>query len=718
MLDKGPEPTKTHVRLNSSRHADAFLGKSSNASAGNEVFPSRLTLNIDFADLELHQQGGLGIVCKAIDNKLNRTVAIKLMRERWADDPASIQQFAIEAEITSRLDHPGVVPVFVAGTSDDGKPFYAMRFIEGRDLAEEVDRFYEKPNPTFDSVDFRDLLQKLISVCKTIAYAHNRGIVHRDIKPQNIRVGRFGETIVLDWGLATVVDRSENFRDSGEATMILRSDTSNSSSSSSGVGTPSYMSPEQLSGLAATPASDIYSLGATLYKIVTGHSVVDDLPGPNTREALIEGRWKKPIEHQPSLPKQLSAIVERSMAHRPMDRYATAMELASDLECYLANAAVSCYTETPAEKLSRFIRKHQNWVRHAAVGLITLAVLSIGTAVYTTQLASSREQKRIEAEEQRAQASTAKEQANQSKRSSQLLSAKLAARSLAAEIELRGAILREEAASPTLRKLVADLNASPESPKERESLSNWLRDRYLARVTEALPTSSWCVYSQEGIQLARVAPRDSGDPNASLGKSYRHRDYFHAQGKDFAEGSPEALAATPHSFDVHVGAIFLSTNTKRLSVAFTVPIYAEEVDSLSRHTIGLLFASVQLNRCDILPNSILVDLRTDRLSGEERNGLVLRHPDVDEIEALAPNFPRLSPESVETIRRVKRSTALRDTLTQNSETGFVEYVDPVTNKATTAAVEQVFLANQEDHGEVGWVVLLRDPDSNEKSIAP
>lgn len=679
--------------------------------------PELLESRIEFTELELHETGGLGIVCKAVDKNLNRTVAIKLIRDKGAADTIAAQQFAVEAEITSRLDHPGVVPVFVAGTSVEGKPFYVMRFIEGNDLAEVVDQFYQQANPTFDGLAFREMLQQFVSVCKTIAYAHNRGIIHRDIKPQNIRVGRFGETVVLDWGLATVIARSDQFRDSGESTLILSSGNSQSSSSS-GAGTPAYMSPEQLSGLAATPASDIYSLGATLYKIITGHSVVDDLPGPNTRESLIEGRWKKPRERQPSLPKSLAAICEKCLAHRPNDRYPTAMSLAEDIERFLANLAVSCYEETPAEKLGRFVRKHQQWVRHAAAGLVILAVCSVVTAVYMLQLANNNEQRRAEAESQRAEAARAQLDATRSKRESLLLAARLAARSIASEIELRGAILREEAASPTLKKLVAALNADPQASEEREQLNQWLRDRYLARVTAALPTSSWCVYSMDGTQIARVAPRDSGDSNLSLGKNFRHRDYFHANGEDFEESSSEAASARPHSFEVHVSANFLSSNTKRLSTAFTVPIYTEEADGLAHTPIGILFASVQLNRMDLLPNSILVDTRTDHLSGDAMAGLILRHPDIGEMEKNAPNYARLPADTLQQIRSMKMTFGDRSSDISAIDTGFLEYIDPITQKPTVAAVESVVLANQEEHRDVGWIVLLRDASAVETPPTP
>ncbi len=673
-----------------------------------EPVPATFALSANLTDIRFYRAGGLGVICKAKDENLHRQVAIKLIRKRFANDPQALQQFAIEAEITSRLDHPGVVPVLAAEIKGNVQAAYAMRFIEGHDLNEEVDNFYQQPDHAFDSVEFRDLLQKFISVCKTIAYAHNRGIVHRDIKPQNIRVGKFGETVVLDWGLAVIVDRSDEFKQSGEATMLLASGANSSLSSSSGVGTPAYMSPEQLSGLSATPASDIYSLGATLYKIATGHSIVDGLSEMNIREALIDGRWKRIAERQPSLPKQLAAICEKALSFSPADRYSTAIAMSDDIERFLAGAAVLCYEESPAEKVSRLMRKHQQWLRHAAVGLIALVIASVCVAVYTFQLANNREQQRQVAETERNAASLAKTDAMEAKQQAQLLSAQLAAKSIATEIELRGSILREEASNPRVQQLVSELNADPKNDVALGQLNNWLRDRYLDRVTEALPTSSWAIYNAAGIQLARVAPRNGGDSSVTLGKSYRHRDYFHALGHDFQPESVEASAAKPHAFDLHVSAMFISTNTKRLSVAFTVPVFEAREDQRRGEPIGIFFASVQLNRLDLLPNSLLIDTRSDFMAGDERGGLVLRHPDLEDIEGLAPNYLRVSPEALADILKVKPSGPLHDMKAEKNAAGLIEIEDPLSHKAMHTAVEPVFLSNQDSHTDTGWVIVLRD----------
>lgn len=666
------------------------------------------TASTRYVSIRSHRQGGLGLVCRANDSQLNREVAVKFIQAKFVDDPVAVKQFEIEAEITGRLEHPGVAPVYTKGTTESGIPFYAMRFVEGRDFNEEIDAFYQRVNSAYDSVEFSRLLQTFISVCKTVAYAHSRGIVHRDLKPQNIRVGRFDETIVLDWGLAASVDRSEVHRMGDESTMILSNNSPTNQSSRSG-GTPAYMSPEQLSGLVATPASDIYSLGATLYRLLTGISTTEAVTGANVRESLIEGRVNSPCERQPRLPKQLQAICQKAMAIQPASRYTTAMELASDIEQFLAGSSVSCYTETPYEKCGRWIHHNQIWARHLAFGLVTIAIASIGAAAFTTQLASSRNIQRLEAEDQRNAAALSREEALQAKRKSLALSALLGARSIAAEIELRGAILREEVSSARLRKLVSQLNADPSDDEIRSSLNSWIRDRYLARVTESLPTSSWSLQGIDGTQFARVAPREPESSAQSIGKNFRHRDYFHALGQDLDPASPDAASAKPHRHDVHVSAVFVGSITKRLSVSFSTPIYSEPTERNESDIIGLLSSTVLLDKLDLLPGSILVDIRENTIEGQPIEGLVLRHEEFEHDLALIKSPQQLIPDDRKRLMTWLRthSPQLSD-LKSRSSADLISITDPVTGEKIDMAAASVVFANQPEHNQVGWVILIRE----------
>ena len=164
-----------------------------------------------FRVLRPHAQGGLGAVFVARDEELHREVALKQILDRHADDPHSRARFLVEAEITGKLEHPGVIPVYGLGHDPSGRPFYAMRLVKGESLKEAVARFHRAGGPGRDprerALALRRLLGRFIAVCNTIAYAHSRGVIHRDLKPGNVLLGPFGETLVIDWGLAKVVGR-------------------------------------------------------------------------------------------------------------------------------------------------------------------------------------------------------------------------------------------------------------------------------------------------------------------------------------------------------------------------------------------------------------------------------------------------------------------------------------------------------------------------------
>ena len=300
--------------------------------------------NERFRIVRPHAQGGLGEVFLALDPELDRQVALKAMRGDHAFDPVSQARFLLEAKVTGRLEHPGIVPVYGLGQYADGRPFYAMRFIEGETLEQAIERFHGPEGTSREPVDreiaFRRLLRSLIDACNAVAYAHSRGVVHRDLKPENIMLGRFGETLVVDWGIAkSFAEPGDEAADGGSVDPLGGSDDSALTRPGSAIGTPQYMSPEQAAGEQdrVGPASDVYSLGATLYCLLVGHG-----PFPSGRVADVLPRVRRGIFPAPrrlrrSIDPVLEAICLKAMAILPEDRHATPMVLAEGIEAWMAD---------------------------------------------------------------------------------------------------------------------------------------------------------------------------------------------------------------------------------------------------------------------------------------------------------------------------------------------------------------------------------------------
>jgi serine/threonine-protein kinase len=271
--------------VSAARHEDAALGATSDYSAGTPT-----SSGLRFRVLRPHAKGGLGEVFVARDEELHREVALKKIQTPHADDPQSRSRFLLEAEVTGGLEHPGVVPVYGLGTYPDGRPFYAMRFVKGESLKDAIQHFHAADVPGRDpserTLALRQLLGRFVAVCYAMAYAHSRGILHRDLKPANVMLGPFGETLVVDWGLAKVVGHLAGGDEQVEGTLRPPSaDGSAPTQMGSAVGTPAFMSPEQAAGQVdlLAPASDVYSLGTMLYCLLTGKAPFE---GREVGEAL------------------------------------------------------------------------------------------------------------------------------------------------------------------------------------------------------------------------------------------------------------------------------------------------------------------------------------------------------------------------------------------------------------------------------------------------
>lgn len=288
-------------------------------------------------------RGGMGSVWEAEDPGLGRSVALKVLDlpDVSGDLSARLRR---EARVLARLEHPGVVPVHDVGTLPDGRPWYAMKLVRGERLDEAAARLPTLP----------ERLRLFLRVCEPVAFAHARGVVHRDLKPSNVMVGPFGEVLVLDWGIARVLEEETSGGRSarpGAAADEPRKplDAAPGTAAGTVLGTPGYMAPEQARGDAGVDArADVYALGVLLR----------GLAGPEALRA-----------------RRLAAIVARATAERPAERYDGVPALAADVARFLDGEPVAAYRERPWERAARFV------FRHRVALLLLLAYLAARAAV-------------------------------------------------------------------------------------------------------------------------------------------------------------------------------------------------------------------------------------------------------------------------------------------------------------------------------------------------
>ncbi|TWT36991.1 Serine/threonine-protein kinase PknD [Posidoniimonas corsicana] len=653
-----------------------------------------LSAETQLDELRLLAKGGLGIVFAAEDQQLGRRVAVKFLQEDHAHDPLSRRQFLLEAEVTSRLEHPGVAPVYCAGAVEDGRPFYAMRLIEGQTLDQAIDAFHQAhPNGMYDeqSSELRTLLQRFITVCKTIAYAHNRGILHRDIKPSNVMLGRYGETLVVDWGLAMAVGREAEFKLADERTLLPQV-TSDSASSDSMAGTPAYMSPEQMSGATTLqPASDIYSLGATLYRLLTDHHPIEASDLADLRQRAIRGDIPKPTRHAPALSKPLEAVCMKALATEPADRYRTALRLAEDLEHHLADEPVSAYRESFSYVAARWVKRHLRVVQTAAAALVTLLLL---TTLFSAW-----------------QSSTA-QRANAARREGLVSRATLAAGALASELDRRLLVLEGAARDQRLIDAVRAARAAPEDREKWAVVNTWLinqRDYW----TEQRRLKSYCWFvalnDGRGTQIAR-APQieaSTGEPYKSLGRSYARREYFHGQGPIYQADETDGIQPTSRPL---ITAPFQGTNLEPV-LAFSTPIHDPSSADGEPAVIGVLGMAVEVFDITNLDAKLgdgqaltIAHTRLDFFDKEQtRRGLVMQHNYFHrEDHAFAPYW--LGEEVLDHIGATKGEPLL-----MADYHDCLAAVDPALTGSWLAAAGPVLLPSRDDATrDSGWCVIVQE----------
>ena len=342
--------------------------------------------------LRVHQRGGMGRILVAYDQYLKREVAIKELHQDIAEDEGIVRRFIGEAEITAQLEHPGVVPIHRLVQGNDGLPYYTMKMVRGETLQEAIKAYHRSP----EKQELLNLVRRLVSVSKTMAFAHSKGVIHRDLKPANVMLGEHGETLVMDWGLAkpygqavdeayvSIIHRTKQPRP--ELTMV-----------GSIVGTPAFMSPEQANAedKVVGPLSDVFSLGTVLYYLLAGQTA---FAGRSTQDVLSKVRACNPIppsQIKPNVPPDLETICLKAMEKLPKNRYQGASEFAEDLCRWLDNEPILAGENTFLSKIRRRLLRY----RISFFGIISVLLLSLlfsGIGVWMLERARSAAEKDAE----------------------------------------------------------------------------------------------------------------------------------------------------------------------------------------------------------------------------------------------------------------------------------------------------------------------------------
>ena len=345
-----------------------------------------------YRDLGVIAEGGMGVVHRVWDGDMQRTVAMKIARGPRVESGSavpplsrrSLARFLKEAQVAGRLDHPGVVPIHERGVDDSGRAFFTMQLVEGSELGE----IFALARRKEEGWSLTRALGVLMRVCETMAFVHDRGVIHRDLKPANVLVGRFGETYVVDWGLAKAIDEDgapwpDDLAES-ESALVTAPGTV--------IGTPSYMAPEQADAGTGQvgPRSDGYAIGAMLYELLAGRPPYGG-DRSSTREVLAALRAGPPTQLGSlarSCPRELAAICEKAMARDPKDRYATCLEMNEDLNAFLDRRVVAAYRTGPLVELSKWVAR--NKLTAGAVGLTITTVLGGAISIGVTEARARR----------------------------------------------------------------------------------------------------------------------------------------------------------------------------------------------------------------------------------------------------------------------------------------------------------------------------------------
>jgi serine/threonine protein kinase len=357
---------------------------------------------------EVVARGGMGEVYQASDLNIQRTVALKVMRDGTEADHQHVMRFIREAQLTGQLEHPNIVPIHELGLDERGRAFYSMKFVQGVTLYNVLQNIGQGDTETIARYSLGNLLTIFQKVCDAVAFAHSRGVVHRDLKPENVMIGSFGEVLVMDWGLAKLLPEALVSHDAaasvpgevdGGPRQVLRT------LAGKVMGTPSFMAPEQAEGRVheIDTRTDIYSLGAILYNILTLHAPAEGNEVDEVLRKVRSGNIASPLSHNPpprkfwqraqgatpvlphcpgnQVPESLAAVAMKALSHRRSDRYQTVAELQKDIDAYQGGFAPAAEKAGVWKLVKLTVRRRKTEFMALVIAVAVIFALTVAAMV-------------------------------------------------------------------------------------------------------------------------------------------------------------------------------------------------------------------------------------------------------------------------------------------------------------------------------------------------
>lgn len=565
---------KTHVQSLASAGETRSQGTSPVAS-GIADLPPRLGQYRVVRELG---RGGMGRVLEAVDEPLGRQVAVKVLLVPATEKDVRRQRFIEEARIAGGLEHPGIAPIYNLGRAADGAAFFSMKLVTGRNLNDILNERQQGDRALLREYTLARLLSVFERIVETIAYAHSRGILHRDLKPPNVMVGAHGEVWVLDWGLAKVLAHNEPEDDAGAAmagdSPPLPDQGQGLTAHGALLGTPQYMAPEQARSQQVDVRTDIFGLGGILYKMLTGQAPNQGSDYMGTLMSAALGAIP-PVRTTPAgrhAHLALAAIAEKCLAALPENRYATADELLADLRAYLADETVKARPDNWLGTTLRLVRRHHRAA--LVVGTAAVLLLVTWTVAATNLAAKDRRALRAEREAQAAKLARQAAIADSAARAQRRM------RAFEPYAEATDLLMRGQLLDRSTKLLENALGIDPNFPEAQFALGEvrrlnglpdraaqaYLRANDLSRQITGRPhlqallaagmayDGAGDYYRSENAFL-QAEREGSAHPLALVGKAFRLAHARHL--KDARTAAEESLRLAPHLWETQLAAGFV-----------------------------------------------------------------------------------------------------------------------------------------------------------------